>query len=154
MRIMRLLRGLNQRGTGVPERSVPMSNFCKTGIMSTCMEKDSGWVIQKACEFSDKASNADRCMYCVHNNTLCDNFKAQNAAKNGVDPTFDLDDVIDADFLDDDEELDEDLELEVEYTMDDMLKDIEESEKDSGPQITLPDPLGGYTLPSPNKGGA
>lgn len=94
---MTYLRAINQRGTGVPERSMPMSNFCKTGVMSTCLKKDKGWAIQIICQFSRKASFEDRCMYCVHDGEFCDNHKAQHAARHPVIVLKELQELLDED---------------------------------------------------------
>ena len=94
---MTYLRAINQRGTGVPERSIPMSNFCKTGIMSTCLEKDKGWTVQIICQFSRKASRENRCMYCVHDGEFCDNPRAQHAARHPVIVLKELQELLDED---------------------------------------------------------
>jgi hypothetical protein len=109
------------------------------------MEKDSGWALQKACKFSAKASFAERCMYCVHDNTLCDNSAAQADARNPVIE----EDLLDLDLLDDLlEEEDEGLTLD-EYCENLRPKDESKSEEDSGPKITLPDPLASFTIRAP-----
>ncbi len=95
---MMCLRGVNQRGTGVPERSIPMPvNFCKEGFMSTCMAHGKGWSVHEACHFSHKSSRSDRCMYCVHDG-LCDNYKAQDDVRHPIIVLDELQELLDADF--------------------------------------------------------
>lgn len=97
---MMCLRGVNQKGTGVPERSIPMSpkiNFCRTGVMSVCTEKDNGWKTQWKCFFSRRSSWEKRCMYCVHNGEFCDNPRAQYDAMHPVIVLKELQELLDAD---------------------------------------------------------
>ncbi len=124
------LRAINQRGTGVPERSIPMSNFCKTGVMSTCLEKDKGWTVQIICRFSRKASRENRCMYCVHDGEFCDNPRAQYDARHPVIILEDLADLLDADSKSQEK---------VEPTQDEYVKYSDEVKKRTRPKSVLPD---------------
>lgn len=129
---MMCLRRVNQRGTGVPERSIPMSpkiNFCRTGVMSVCTEKDNGWKTQWKCFFSRRSSWEKRCMYCVQGE-FCDNYRAQYDAEHPTIVLKELQELLDAD---------SEGQEKVEPPQDEYTKFLDKARRDKSRKSVLPD---------------